>query len=87
MDLLDSEILSKSLDIICTPTLKRNSNYHLLKCNLKNLQERILTYNALIIPSSNVCSLYLNLKRPNHNALSTTNTFVNHFQLLRNKIL
>lgn len=29
MDLLDSEILSKSLDIICTPTLKRNSNYHL----------------------------------------------------------
>lgn len=57
------------------------------KCNLKNLQERILTYNALIIPSSNVRSFYSNLKRPNHNAHSTANTFVNHFQLLRNKTL
>lgn len=81
MDLLDSEILSKSLDIICTPTFKLSP-----KCNLKNLQERILTYNALIIPSSNVRSFYSNLKR-NHNAHSTTNTFVNHFQLLRNKTL
>lgn len=57
------------------------------KCNLKNLQERILTYNALIIPSSNVRSFYSNLKRPNRNAHSTTNTFVNNFQLLRNKTL